>query len=79
LELVTHRENMLRGNTFAAQNAQKTHCKKGHKFTAENTLMRESDTGPARVCIQCRQIHNQRRRQERARIKQLEQQSEVRG
>lgn len=34
LEPVTHRENMLRGNTPSAINAAKTHCPNGHPYAA---------------------------------------------
>jgi hypothetical protein len=37
LEIVTHRENTMRGVSFSAINALKTHCAKGHEFTQENT------------------------------------------
>ena len=37
LEPVTMRENILRGVGFAAANAQKTACPRGHPFTSENT------------------------------------------
>ena len=37
MELVTSRENTLRGTGPTALNAQATHCKNGHEFTAENT------------------------------------------
>jgi hypothetical protein len=37
LEAVTHRENLLRGDTFQASNAAKTHCKRGHAFNEKNT------------------------------------------
>jgi len=37
LELVTDKENVLRGAGPCAQNARKTHCKRGHEFTLENT------------------------------------------
>jgi len=30
LELVTRRENLLRGDTVSARNARKTHCPRGH-------------------------------------------------
>ena len=37
LEVVTHKENVLRGNSFSAQNARKTYCKQGHPFTENST------------------------------------------
>ncbi len=84
LEAVTHRENMLRGDTLAAANAAKTHCpkghaldgrdthgrycttcdprpghyrdrthcKRGHEFTQENTYLEPS--GKGRACKTCR-------------------------
>jgi hypothetical protein len=39
LEAVTSKENTMRGNTITAKNAQKTHCKRGHKFTKKNTYL----------------------------------------
>ena len=39
LKPATARENTLRSNNPAAQNARKTHCKRGHEFTPENTYM----------------------------------------
>lgn len=36
LEVVTQRENILRGGWGSAVNARKTHCKRGHEFTPEN-------------------------------------------
>ena len=39
LELVPHRENALRGSGPTARNARKTHCKRGHEFTPENTYV----------------------------------------
>jgi HNH endonuclease len=49
IELVTHRENTLRGNSPAAQQARQTHCKRGHEFTPENTRVRRGK----RECITC--------------------------
>lgn len=51
LEPVTPRENTLRGLTIPAANAQKTHCKHGHEFTAENTAIRNN--GRHRRCRTC--------------------------
>src|SRR6266850_8435097 len=38
LEPVTARENTLRSDNPAMQNARATHCVDGHEWTAENTL-----------------------------------------
>jgi hypothetical protein len=51
LEPMTQRENLLRGNTIAARNARKTHCKHGHAFTPENTYVRPDGSG--RTCLTC--------------------------
>lgn len=51
LEPVTSRENTLRGNGPAGLNAKKTHCNKGHEYTAENTIKRNS--GRWRWCRTC--------------------------
>ena len=52
LEIVTDRENILRGIGPSAINAKKTHCKNGHKFTAENTYFHPKR--PVRDCRVCR-------------------------
>lgn len=52
LELVTPRENTLRGVGPSAVNAVKTHCKNGHEFTPENTRV-DQRTGE-RGCWTCR-------------------------
>lgn len=49
LEAVPKIVNDLRGNSINAQNARKTHCKRGHEFTTENTRMRPN----GRSCKQC--------------------------
>lgn len=36
LELVTHRENTLRGESFTARQARQTHCIHGHELSGEN-------------------------------------------
>ena len=48
LEPVTGRENILRGDGWAAQNARKTHCKNGHEFTEEITRRKNRRT--CKIC-----------------------------
>ncbi|KKN34512.1 hypothetical protein LCGC14_0793070 [marine sediment metagenome] len=51
IEAVTRRENLLRGDTFAAVNARKTHCLRGHPFNDENTYHRSDRRGrQCRIC-----------------------------
>lgn len=50
LEAVTPRENVMRGTNVVALNARKTHCKRGHEFTEENTYLRRY----GRECKKCR-------------------------
>lgn len=51
LEVVTMRENILRGNGKAANNARKTHCPNGHPYNLLNTYFR--DGGRRRNCRIC--------------------------
>lgn len=56
LEVVTIRENLLRGETLSAANALKTHCPKGHLLAGDNLYIRP-DSGPragGRECKTCR-------------------------
>ena len=63
LEIVTPRENLMRGpTTIAAINAAKTHCKRGHAFDVENTYWCRSKTGTARQCRACWKHRNRERR-----------------
>lgn len=55
LEPVTRRENSLRGVSPNAENARKTHCKRGHEFTPENTI-RRADAPTRRQCRECKRI-----------------------
>jgi len=54
LEPVTNRENGLRGISPAAAHAVQTHCKYGHEYTPENTMVTAGDHGfPWRECRTC--------------------------
>lgn len=49
MEPVTHRENLLRGDTITARNAQATHCPHGHRYDASNT----GHNSGKRRCLTC--------------------------
>lgn len=57
LELVTPRENNLRGNGAAARNARKTSCLHGHPFEGENLVL------PKRGGRDCGECHRKRNRE----------------
>lgn len=52
LEPVPHRENVVRGISFAAGNNRKTHCVRGHEFNDENTFLKKG----ARICRTCHRL-----------------------
>lgn len=58
LEAVPHRVNLMRSNSLCAVNARKTHCKRGHEFTPENTYR----TKAGRACRTCETAKSQRLR-----------------
>lgn len=65
LEPVTHRVNLLRGQSPMAHQARQTHCLRGHPFDAENTYHRPDREG--RQCRTCNRLRQARRlRQGRA-------------
>lgn len=59
LEVVTHTENLLRGNTSTAANAAKTHCPQRHPYSGENLSL---DNG-SRKCRRCHRDRERVRRQ----------------
>lgn len=58
LEAVTRGENVLRGNGITAENARKTHCKRGHPFAGENLAVRADGE---RRCRECARITERER------------------
>jgi hypothetical protein len=52
LEIVTNKENILRGISWSAKNAMKTHCPQGHEYSEENTYI---DPSGYRQCRKCKQ------------------------
>lgn len=51
LQQVTIRINLLRGNTFQAKNAAKTHCPQGHPYAGDNLYLKSDG---ARLCLICK-------------------------
>jgi hypothetical protein len=66
LEVVTMRENTLRGQGVTAREARQTHCKRGHEFTPENAIPVKNGR-PHVVGRACRQCKRERDRREATR------------
>jgi hypothetical protein len=58
---VTHRENNLRSGNWAASNAEKMKCPRGHDYDEANTRVNKDG---ARECIPCRRKQNRERKRE---------------
>jgi hypothetical protein len=50
MELVTQRENILRGLSPTAFHARKTHCPVGHPYDSENTYVARNGHRECRIC-----------------------------
>ena len=55
LDLVTVTENVMRGFGIPANNARKTHCKRGHLLAGNNLRIRPDGR---RVCRTCAYLYN---------------------
>lgn len=60
LEPVTHRVNLLRGQTIVARAALASSCPRGHPYSAENTYVQPS-APDSRRCRACARWHESRR------------------
>lgn len=57
LEIVTSRQNTLRGSGLSAIYARRSHCSRGHLYTETNTLWHVTKgRRPARRCKECRKL-----------------------
>lgn len=68
LEPVTHRINMLRGNTIIAKNSAKTTCFLGHPFDDANTRIDSQGARLCRICEKTRSAKYRRYRPSRAKV-----------
>jgi hypothetical protein len=53
LEVVANKENILRGESFSAVNARKTHCPRGHEYDGVTSYVTPQGS---RLCRLCRRI-----------------------
>lgn len=63
VEIVTQRENTLRGATIPADHARRTHCPKGHPYDDTNTLREKNGQRRCRECSRLRRSTPEARRQ----------------
>lgn len=68
MEVVTNRENGLRGESPAGKNARKTHCVNGHEFTEENTYSQKPGWRECRICRKVKKDAWEKARKECAEI-----------
>ena len=57
LELVSFKENILRGNSPSAQHSKQLICKNGHILPSKPNLLRKNGK-TERVCLICQRINN---------------------
>ncbi len=51
LRIITNKENVLRGKSFAAKNAKKTHCSLGHEFSELSIYRQKNGSRACRFCF----------------------------
>ena len=72
LQLLSHRDNDLRGSSFTAVHSRKTHCPAGHEFNEENTYTRPDKKSANAVSRDCRRCRTKAEARRRARVKAAE-------
>lgn len=69
LRIITQKENTMIGFSPYAINARKTHCKRGHEFSPENTELRgKPNVNYGRHCIKCQAYKRRLRSAEKRKI-----------
>lgn len=68
LEIVTMRENTLRGIGPTAVNAKKTHCVNGHELNDANVYLNPRKTWTSRLCRSCMRAASRRWKRKMASI-----------
>lgn len=67
LEDTSNLVNSLRGESFAARHARKTHCVNGHAFTPENTYLYSwRGSRPRRLCRACDKARREAKKNRKA-------------
>lgn len=61
MEVVSLKENILRGTGPTAINARKTHCKRGHALSGGNVDRDVQNGRPRRKCSTCRRMMENKR------------------
>ena len=56
LDVVTRRENLIRGESPVGKNARKFRCISGHAFNKKNTYIHTRNGHPQRYCRTCRRL-----------------------
>lgn len=56
LELVTQRENLIRGYGCSGRNFRKTHCIRGHDLNDPRYARRQPHAPNQRRCLECRRV-----------------------
>lgn len=58
----THRNNQRQMTTDGTSNASRTHCKRGHEFTPDNTWHHSAKNRALRTCRACHYLRKEERR-----------------